>query len=322
MSAGRLGVAGLLAATVAACATTAGASPHPQTSRPSPTAATAAPTSGARAEPHIMVIVEENRGYAATLGSCFADRYLCSLAASYVSLTAWYGIAHPSTPNYLALDSGSTQGVSSDCTPDGGGCGPFPGRDLGSELTGAAIPWVAYMESMPSACDRVESAGDYAEKHDPFMYFSADRGATCASHVVPYPGVHAMLTTLDSVAPPDFVWITPNLAHDMHDGSVGQADAWLGANLPAVLASAWFADHGTVIITMDENDAAQSGSCCGDAAGGRVPMIVLSANARGRGSIATPGDHYSTLRTIESAFGLPLLGNAAPAGGDWSALVG
>ena len=108
----------------------------------------------------------------------------------------------------------------------------------------------------------------------------------------------------------------------MHDGSVAEGDAWLRSNLPVVLTSSWFAGHGTVVITMDENDAEPSGSCCGSAAGGRVPMIVISANARGRGAIATIGDHYSTLRTIEEAFGVPVLGNAASAGGDLSAIVG
>ena len=131
-----------------------------------------------------------------------------------------------------------------------------------------------------------------------------------------------MMSTLNSSAPPDFVWITPNLAHDMHDGSVAEADAWLHANLPAVLTSPWFADDGTVIITMDENHAAPSGSCCGNAAGGRVPTIVISSNARGHGSIATTGDHYTTLRAIEAAFGLALLGGAASDFGNLNSLLG
>jgi phosphatidylinositol-3-phosphatase len=321
MTVSRLVVAAVVAVTAAACAPSrAGESARPR--QPAPSAALATQTPVARADPHVMVIVEENRGYEATLGSCSADPYLCSLATGYASLTDWYGIAHPSAPNYLALDSGSTQGVSSDCTPDGGGCGPFPAPDLGGELSGAGIPWLAYMESMPSPCDQVGGSGGYAEKHDPFLYFSINRGPACAKHIVPYPGAQAMAATLDSSTPPDLVWITPNLAHDMHDGSVAEGDAWLRVNLPAVLSSHWFADHGTVIITMDENDASPSGSCCGNAAGGRVPMIVLSANARGRGSIATPGDHYGTLRTIESAFGLRLLGNAQSAAADLSALLG
>ena len=316
-------VAALAACIVAACGSAASSVSEPATQAPpsvTPTSSVTTPVQ--RSVPHVMVIVEENRGYAATLGSCSADPYLCSLASSYASLISWYGIAHPSAPNYLALESGSVQGVSSDCTPDGGGCGPFQSLDLGAQLSSAGIPWLAYMESMPSPCDRVGGAGDYAEKHNPFMYFSAERGSGCSAHVLPYPGAGPMSATLDSSAPADFVWITPNLANDMHDGSVAEGDAWLHVNLPLVLASAWFANHGTVIITMDENDASPSGSCCGNAAGGRVPMVVVSANARGRGAIAVPGDHYTTLRTIEAAFGLRLLGNAASAPAAFTALFG
>jgi hypothetical protein len=68
----------------------------------------------------------------------------------------------------------------------------------------------------------------------------------------------------------------------MHDGSVAVGDAWLHANLPVVLTSPWFADDGTVIITMDENDAGPSGSRCGSATGGRVPTVVISSNARSK----------------------------------------
>ncbi len=270
----------------------------------------------------MLLIVEENRGYDATLGSCSSDPYLCSLASSYASRTSWYAITHPSAPNYLAIESGATQGVTSDCTPDGGGCGPFSASDLGSELSGAGTPWIAYMESMPSACDRIGGSGDYAEKHNPFMYFTANRGSGCATHIRPYPGRTALTAALNSSTAPDFVWITPNLQNDMHDGSVARGDAWLRTNLPAVLASRWFADHGTVIITMDENDAAPSGSCCGDAHGGRVPMVVVSANSRGRGPVTLQGDHFSTLRAVEEVFGLRLLGGAASAGGDLRALFG
>lgn len=273
------------------------------------------PTSTGRSVPHVMVIMEENRGYAATLGSCSADPYFCSLAARYASATSWYGISHPSAPNYLAIDSGSTQGIASDCTPDGGGCGPFAAPDLGAQLSSAGIPCVAYMEGMPSACDRVGGSGGYAEKHDPFMYFLGNRGKACATHMLPYQGANDMVTTLDSGAPPDFVWITPNLQDDMHDGSVARGDAWLRSNVSAVLSSAWFANDGTLIITMDENDAAQSGSCCGNASGGRVPMVVISAKAQGRGAINMPGDHYATLRSIEDVFALNPLQNAIRGGG-------
>src|SRR5579864_3664159 len=64
--------------------------------------------------PHVLVVMLENQGYGATLGSCGSDPYLCSLASSYASDTSWYGVTHPSLPNYLTATTGSTQGCASD----------------------------------------------------------------------------------------------------------------------------------------------------------------------------------------------------------------
>ncbi len=290
------------------------------TARPEPTA-TSTPTAPATSTPHIMVIMEENQGYSATLGSCGSgspDPYLCSLASQYASATQWFGVTHPSQPNYVAIASGSTQGCTSDSCVGAGG---YSTTDLGGQLSSAHIPWTAYMEDMPSPCYTGDSAGNYVLKHNPFIVFQ-DNLQPGACHILPYPGAAGLVAALAAGTAPDFVWITPNLNDDMHDGTIQQADQWLQANLPGVLASSWFRANGTVLITMDEGTD-NSGCCGGAAAGGQVPMVVISSNARGKGNFATPGDHYGTLRTIEEAFGLSSLGAAANSGnGDLRYLLG
>lgn len=263
--------------------------------------------------------MEENKGYAAVLSGA---PYLDSLAKSYASSSKWYGIDHPSAPNYVGFLSGSIQHVIGDCTPPT--CGPYSATSLGGQLTAAHIPWTAYMESMPAPCYLKGTAGTYAEKHNPFLYFNDVLNNGCASHDVPYPGASALVSTLDSANAPDFVWITPNLMDDMHDGSVAQGDAWARANLAPVLASSWFKNYNsTVIITMDEGDVNGSASCCGQLPGGQVPLIIVSHNATGVGISPILGDQYGTLRSIEEAFGLPLLGAAAnPLNGDVRKLFG
>jgi hypothetical protein len=254
--------------------------------------------------PHVLLIMLENKGYGATLGSCAADAYLCSLASQYMSATAWYSMGHPSLPNYLAVTSGSTQGCSGDACPVG-----ISATDLGGQLTTAGIPWQAYMESMPSACDDIASNGAYTRVHNPFAYFT-DNASRC--HDVPYPGSTGLIAALDGSAAPDFVWISPNLNDDMHNGSVQQGDAWLRANLAPVLDSPWFTrDRATVIVTMDENDLQPA------PAGGQIPFVVISSTARGAGALTTHGNLYGTLRSIEETFGLRLLGAAqVPSNGD------
>jgi hypothetical protein len=255
-----------------------------------------------------MVIMEENRGYGATLGSCGDDPYFCSLASQYASYTNWDAISHPSLPNYLALDSGSTQGCSADACPGG-----YAATDLGGQLSTAGIPWTAYMESMPTPCDAGGSVGLYKRSHNPFVYFNdVANSGTCSDDVIPYPGSSGLVANLDASGAPQFVWITPNLLDDMHNGSVAEGDTWLAANLAPVLTSTWFTDYNsTVIVTMDENDAQSSPG------GGQIPMVVISSTARGQGQISTAGNLYGTLRAIEEEFGLGYLGGAAsPSNGD------
>ena len=287
--------------------------------RPSPQ--TAAHQDAAVTLPHIMVIMEENQGYAATQTGCGTNNsYFCSLASKYTSSDAWYGVSHPSQPNYTAFASGSTQG----CTSDGCvGAGAYSVEDLGGQLTAKGIPWTAYMESMPSACYTGSSSGEYVLKHNPFALFS-DNLPPNACNILPYPGATSMVSTLDGASAPDFVWITPNLIDDMHDGTVADGNTWLENNLAPVLTSTWFTGfNSTVIVTEDENDSSPSGSCCGDAAGGQIPMIVISSNAVGGGTTSIIGDHYGTLRTIEEAYGLSLLGGASnSANGDLTSLFG
>jgi hypothetical protein len=265
------------------------------TARPTSTATpTPTPPSGT---PHVLLVMEENKGYAATLGSCSADPYLCSLASAYASYTNWHGVGHPSLPNYLAIDSGSTEG----CTTDG--CvGGYAGTDLGGQLNSAGISWTAYMESMPSACYSGSGSGTYAKKHNPFAYFTDNTSGSC--HDVPYPGSSGLVSALDSSSAPSFVWITPNLQNDMHDGTVQQGDTWLKANIAPVLSSSWFTNfNSTVIVTMDEGGGAN-----------QIPTVVISNTAKGHGQVATVGNHFGTLRSIEEAYGLTLLGAAASSG--------
>jgi phosphatidylinositol-3-phosphatase len=290
-------------------------SPAPPTRKAPP------PGSGSSSgTPHVMVIIEENKGYAATLGSCGSDPYFCSLAATYASDTSWFGVNHPSEPNYVALAAGSILGCVSDSSC---AANSLSQTDLGGQLSAKGIPWVGYMESMPSACYTGGSAGGYALKHNPFGFFKDNYRGTC--HILPYPGVSGLVSAISASHPPDFVWITPNVSNDMHNGSVQQGDAWLRANLGPVLTSPWFtAGNATVIVTMDENDAQGSGTCCTvSTPGGQVPMVVISSDSRGKASFALSGDHYGLLRSIEEVYGLGLLGAAANSvSGDLSAFFG
>jgi hypothetical protein len=296
-------------ASASPCPTPTASSPTPtpsSTGTPGPTptpTSTVPPTPTptlASGTPHVMVIIEENKGAAATLGTCSADPYACSLAAKYASFSNSHGITHPSEPNYVAFESGGIQG----CTTDSScAANSVSATDLGGQLTAAGMPWVSWMESMPSPCYTGGSSGLYVLKHSFGGFFKDNYGGAC--NIQPYPGSSAAISTLNGANAPDFVWISPNLNNDAHNGTVQQMDAWLSANLAPILASNWFTGFpSTVVWTMDEGDAGSTNL---------IPTVVISNNGLGKGHITTSVNHYSVLRAIELAYGLPLLGGAATA---------
>jgi hypothetical protein len=237
----------------------------------------------------VVVIVMENRALDEVAGSGSAP-YAAHLARICASASGYSGVAHPSLPNYIALTSGSTHGISDDAGP---GSHPIPGPSIFSLL---GTGWRTLAESMPSPCDR-SGGGEYATKHNPAVYYTSLAGS-CPAQDVP----------LDAVAPDlsaRFTLIIPNLCHDGHDCSTATADRWLSAEVPRMIASPEYrAGRTAVLITWDENDEG----------GTLVPTYVIAPSVRPGTVVSARLDHYAMLRAIESMLGLsPLLGAAATA---------
>jgi hypothetical protein len=242
---------------------------------------------------HVVVVVEENHGRAAALGM----RYLASLRRSGATFTESHGVAHPSQPNYLALWSGSTHGVTSDACPIDLGGKP----SLGSQLLAAGRTVAAYAQSLPAPGSAVCTAGAYARKHDPLADFTATAGA---AHDLPFTAFPSDFDALPSVS-----LVVPDLDHDAHNGSLAAADDWLRTELGAY--AAWAPSHDSLlIVTFDEGDGA--------AAENRILTVLNGAHVR-HGTYAEVIDHVRVLHTIESSFGLRLLGRtAAPITDVWN----
>ena len=273
----------------------------PASTAPAGSAAPVATAATPPGPPHVMVIVMENREESSVVGQPDAP-YTTSLANGYGQATHWYGVSHPSLPNYLAMVSGSTQGVSDDGTSYS-----FAGPAFVDQLAQRGIGWRAYMEDMPSPCFGGASSGRYAKKHDPFMYFRSITAtpAQCA-RVVPHGQLAGDLAA--GTAPP-FLWVTPNLCDDGHDCGNSTADSWLKGEMQLVMGSTWYRQGGSVVITWDEGGS--DNGCCGGAAGGQIATIVVTAAGRRR--LDTPGDHYGMLRALEEAYGVGFLGAAGNA---------
>jgi hypothetical protein len=253
---------------------------------------------------HVVVVVMENAEYGEVIGSSQAP-YVNGLARRYGLATQSYGITHPSLPNYLALTSGSTHGVSSDCTD----C-HVSAANIVDQLEAAGISWGAYLEDMPKPCFQGAGAGGYAKKHNPFIYY--DDVARSASRCRKLVGFGRLASDLRAGRLPTYTWIAPNLCDDGHDCGVAAGDRFLARTVPPLLRE--LGPDGFMLITWDEGGSDRG--CCGAAHGGHVATIVAGAGVRHGARQRQPIDHYGVLGTIEQALGLPpLAGAAGPASG-------
>ncbi len=281
----------------------------------------AAPTSSAPptiagGAPRVILVVEENHSLAQVIGSGLTPQ-LDRIVKGGTLLSQFFATRHPSLPNYIALLSGNTYGIKSDC----GKC-TVNAANLADQLDAAHISWRAYMQGLPSDCSAgVRTDGSYAKKHNPFLYFPsiADNPARCRN-VVPFSQFAA-----DAAAGrlPQFVWITPDLEHDMHGAGEGisqptllaSADTFLGQLYSQLQSSPSWTPATRLVVTWDEGGGGQRGihSCCGgDAVGGHIATVVTGPGVP-HGVDATPYDHYALLRSIESVFGLSHLAKAGNA---------
>jgi hypothetical protein len=250
---------------------------------------------------HVVVIVFENKERGSVLGQQAAPTFN-RMAARYATLGRYYAVTHPSLPNYLALVSGSTQGITTNCT----GC-VVRGRSLAGTLETANRTWKTYAEGLPRAGFMGPSAGAYAKKHVPFLYFREVVAQPARrTRVVPL----AMLRAdLRADALPDFALVVPDLCHSMHDCFVATGDSWLRSLLPPLLRL----PETVVFVVFDEGTTNARG-------GGRVPALALGTAVRPGSRSDRVTGHCGLLRTIEDAWALPRLGcsaGAAPISGIW-----
>ncbi|MFE1199482.1 alkaline phosphatase family protein [Streptomyces olivaceoviridis] len=240
---------------------------------------------------HVVVVVFENHAYSQVIGSSSAP-YINSLKAGGANLTQSYAETHPSQPNYFALFSGSTQGITDDsCYTPGFSSAP----NLASELIAAGRTWASYNETLPSQGSTTCSSGTYARKHNPWFGFSNVPTST-AKTFAQFPTDYSTL--------PQVSFVVPNLCSDMHDCSVSTGDTWLKNNLGAY--ATWAKTHNSLLVVTFDEDNRLSGN--------KIPTVFYGQPVAAGSSSSTTYNHYDLLRTLEDTQGLTThAGNAASA---------
>jgi hypothetical protein len=249
---------------------------------------------------HIFLIMEENVGYEAVIGSPDAPYINKKLLPQGALFTKSFGMTHPSLPNYLAMFSGSTQWVTDDhCLNGSPPNGPFNAPNLYSELKKVGKTALAYMESLPNDGYTDCKYNGYVQKHNPFMFFNAGQ-----AHKVPYSATVVYNGPYSSTATwPNFALICPNTQNDMHDGAtipikVKTGDTWLSKHLPPLITYAKN-NNGLIILTMDESHNQH------------VPTILVGTGVAGGQRVTQRINHYNVTRTISDNFGAAPIGESA-----------
>lgn len=261
---------------------------------------------------HVFVIVLENHSPAEVIGNV-NNPYMTALAHKYASAAKYYGVTHPSLPNYVALISGSNWFVHNDH-----GSNRFSHSNLVDQLESAHKTWAAYMEALPLTDKLVAfwPAHDtplYASKHNPFVLFRNIRNDRARlAHVKPYTDLEGDLAREKTT--PNFAFIVPDQCNDMHggvntvvpghletpcpydsdDALKRKADSFVKRTVTRIMASkAWKHTKSVIFIIADEGDDVPQAALKGgwDPVGGCCDSPVLP-----RGDIdvnrAWPGGMY------------------------------
>lgn len=344
-----------------------------------PGSAQARPTSSSSGPDHVFVIMMENHGTDQVIGNAADAPYITSLAQRYNVATNYHGVTHPSLPEYLSAISGSFQGIWDDCKAGANvTCAPeefvpgsgdstdqasltpqqfasasatphlFDGKNLVDQVEASGRTWKAYMQSMPSVGFQGEYAPVvggktvklYAQKHNPFMYFSDinSPGNPRLNNVVPG---DQLGTDLASGNVPNLVWISPDQCHDMHGvspssaalignpkcgypdsgldhGAIQLGDDYVKQTVEQITSSTtWKTTKSSIVLMWDENDysgfSGGPGSPVGAngvvLGGGDAPLLVINSAAGPHHTSDKPADEYTVLATIQKLWHLGCLAN-------------
>ena len=217
---------------------------------------------------HVFVIMMENTGFASLIGNPNAP-WINQAAQRHGLAANYFGVTHPSQPNYIAATSGSTNGVTSDSDVT------INVPNIVDQLEVHGKTWKAYMQSFALCATPLDHAcGNqlYERKHNPFVsYLDVQSNPARLANIV---DLSQFFTDLADNIVPDFVWISPDQCHDMHGRAstpsdpcdfsqeqslIATGDAFLQSTVSAIMSSRAWTGNSVIFITWDESDFTGSG---------------------------------------------------------------
>jgi YVTN family beta-propeller protein len=251
---------------------------------------------------HVFLFYLENEDFKSVIGNTAQAPYLNSLLPQSSLLANFFAEEHPSDGNYLALAGGSTFGVPLDDPAEENPLYTIDARNIGDLIGAAHETWKGYLQSADGPCDDTVHA-NYWDDDLPMMYFAdvRERPAYCAEHLVPLQSLQADLA--HAATTPNFAWVSPDDCFDMEGCGIKAGDDFVSQELGLIMRSpAWTTQRSLAIITFDEDGYDYEHPAQ------KVPTIMIGSRDVRQGYVSdTRYTHYSLLRTIEAALGLPTL---------------
>jgi phosphatidylinositol-3-phosphatase len=276
---------------------------------------------------HVIVIVMENTNaephdgvpfiYGNTQDAPYINSELLPRYARAADFHDALSLGVPSEPHYVLMEAGTNvfadftfgEGITGDADPSAlRSTASHEHLTAQIDATGGRVTWMSYQEGMSAetgACP-VDSSREthYGAKHDPFVFFQDVSGNPpsktnehCAAHHRPYSALSSDMSA-DRLA--SYVFVTPNLCHDMHDkcgnkSRVSNGDDWLRAELPPMIAYA-NTHSGVIFLAWDEGHETR-----------KVPFLAIGPHVKKGFAGKKRYDHGSMIKTVEKIFGLPVL---------------
>lgn len=292
---------------------------------------------------HVYVIMMENSNYEDVIGNTADAPYINQLAQTYNFAANYYGVTHPSEPNYVAATAGDFFGLHADDMSK-----RFDVTNIVDQLESKGLTWATYQQGLPAVGSTVDQSpatgsGLYVRKHNPFALYTDVLNNP--ARVQQFKPIESLATDLNSGNAPNFAFIAPDQCHDMHGVSPPSAtqygmpwcgyppnfvlnhaliqagDAYVKQLVTTIMSSKGWTPDSIIVLTWDENESsglsspnrgyASTAGCCAsppNEGGGRVATIVITNTPMHTVSLH-PYNHYSLLRTIEDNWGLSCLAN-------------
>ncbi|KAJ8581568.1 phosphoesterase-domain-containing protein [Rhizopogon salebrosus TDB-379] len=228
-----------------------------------------------------------------------------NLSTQGITLTGYFGVTHPSEPNYLAAAGGDFWGLATDDMENI----PTNMSTIVDLLDQKNISWGSYQENMPTDgyglynyTNQADGYTYYVRKHNPLIIY--DSVGTVPSRAARIRNFNDFAVDVGNNTLPQWIFVTPNLRNDGHDTDVAYAADWLNWWLVPLLNDPNFNTNKTLILlTFDENETYTVGNeVYSILLGGVIPENLKNTTDN------TFYTHYSTLSTVENNWDLGNLG--------------